>query len=95
MGFDEASTIPLGLGTAAMGLFTPDVRPRRDFNSVGLTAPWEEGGRGKYAGNPIVIFGGAGSVGQYGMSNLSNRTVRTLMSIQSFNLRSSPAFHQS
>jgi len=30
-----------------------------------LQAPWEEGGRGKYAGKPFVILGAASSIGQY------------------------------
>jgi NADPH:quinone reductase-like Zn-dependent oxidoreductase len=33
---------------------------------AGLSAPWEEGGKGKYSGKPILILGGASSVGQYG-----------------------------
>lgn len=33
-----------------------------------MLAPWKEGGRGKYAGQPIVIFGGSSSVGQFGES---------------------------
>ncbi|EPT05495.1 hypothetical protein FOMPIDRAFT_83158 [Fomitopsis schrenkii] len=65
LGFDEASTIPVGLDTGALGLFTPYIHPGRNFGTVGLTAPWEEGGRGKYAGKPIVVLGGASSVGQY------------------------------
>ena len=51
-----------------MGLFTPYVKPGRHFSTAGLVAPWEEGGLGKYAGKPIVIFGGASSVGQYSTS---------------------------
>ena len=34
--------------------------------TAGLTPPWEAGGRGKYHGQPIIVFGGASSVGQYG-----------------------------
>jgi len=34
-------------------------------------APWEEGGKDKYAGRPIVIMGGTSSLGQYGMRTLS------------------------
>ncbi|OCH85560.1 GroES-like protein [Obba rivulosa] len=55
---DQASTLPLGLATAALGLF--------DAGSAGLSpAPWEAGGRGKFSGKPFVVFGGAASVGQY------------------------------
>ncbi|OCH89712.1 GroES-like protein [Obba rivulosa] len=54
---DQAATIPLCLATAALALF--------DAGSAGLFPPWEEKGRGKYAGKPIVVFGGATSVGQF------------------------------
>lgn len=73
----------MGLGTAALGLFTPHVRPGRHFNSVSLVAPWEEGGRGKYAGKPIVIFGGASSVGQYSTSSLNFGTYRVVITLRS------------
>ena len=64
--FEQASTLPVGLDTAALGLFTPDIPPEQEFASAGLVGPWEEDGCGKYAGNPIVVFGAASSVGQYG-----------------------------
>ena len=39
-------------------------------NAIGgtcsLTPPWEEGGRGKNAGQPTVVFSGSSSVGQLG-----------------------------
>ncbi|KAH7921596.1 GroES-like protein [Leucogyrophana mollusca] len=56
--FDEASTIPLGIGTAAIGLYGT-------VHGIGLVAPWEQGGQGKYARSPIMIFGGSGSVGNF------------------------------
>ncbi|KAI9507332.1 GroES-like protein [Russula earlei] len=59
--FDQASTIPLGFTTAAIGLY----EKKRDRGGAGLVAPWLEGGRGKYAGQAIYIPGGASSVGQY------------------------------
>ncbi|TFK53686.1 GroES-like protein [Heliocybe sulcata] len=59
---DEAASIPLGLATAALGLYAP--LPKERFGGAGLPPPWEDG-RGKYAGKPILIFGGATSVGQY------------------------------
>lgn len=34
---------------------------------IALTAPWEEGGLNKYAGQPAIVTGGASSVGQFGM----------------------------
>ncbi|PCH39325.1 GroES-like protein [Wolfiporia cocos MD-104 SS10] len=60
LSFDQASTVPVGLATAAVGLFN-----QGKSNSAGLYPPWEENGSGRYAGQPIVIFGGASSVGQY------------------------------
>ena len=58
---DEASTIPLVLATAALGLYDSKHPPR---GGLALTPPWEEGGRGKYAGQPIVISAGSSSIGQ-------------------------------
>ena len=60
--FDQAATIPLALATSAVALY-------HDGENViggtcGLTPPWEEGGRGKYTGQPTVVFGGASTVGQ-------------------------------
>ncbi|PCH39326.1 GroES-like protein [Wolfiporia cocos MD-104 SS10] len=60
LSFDQAATVPAGLATAALGLFN-----QGKSNSAGLYPPWEEDGSGRYAGQPIVIFGGASSVGQY------------------------------
>ncbi|EPQ52564.1 GroES-like protein [Gloeophyllum trabeum ATCC 11539] len=59
--FDQGASVPLGLATAAIGLYGP----AEGSVGAGLTPPWEESGRGKYAGKPILIFGGATSVGQY------------------------------
>ncbi|EKM58613.1 uncharacterized protein PHACADRAFT_253077 [Phanerochaete carnosa HHB-10118-sp] len=59
---DQAATIPLTMATAALGLYDKKQKP---FGGIGLTPPWEEGGRGKYAGEPIVILGGASGVGQH------------------------------
>ncbi|KAI0283553.1 GroES-like protein [Russula brevipes] len=61
--FDQASTIPLGLTTAAVGLY----EKRKERGGVGLVAPWVDGGRGRYAGQPIYIPGGSSSVGQYAL----------------------------
>ncbi|KAH9919389.1 chaperonin 10-like protein [Fomitopsis serialis] len=61
LSFDQASTIPLGLATAATGLFHEGA----PTSSAGLFPPWEDGGRAKYAGEPILVIGGASSVGQY------------------------------
>ncbi|KAH8101000.1 GroES-like protein [Cristinia sonorae] len=59
--FDEAATIPLGLATAAIGLYNETW----ERGGANLVAPWSEGGRGKYARQPIVVFGGSSSVGQF------------------------------
>ncbi|OSX57544.1 hypothetical protein POSPLADRAFT_1174092 [Postia placenta MAD-698-R-SB12] len=63
--FDQAATIPLGLATAALGLYTPSAPEGAKFGSARLAAPWEGDGRGKYAGKPFVVFGASSSVGQY------------------------------
>lgn len=62
MSFDEASTIPLCFATAAIGLYYKGTAR----GGAGLFPPWEEGGEGKYSGQPIVIIGGSSSVGQFG-----------------------------
>ncbi|TFY51473.1 hypothetical protein EVJ58_g10546, partial [Rhodofomes roseus] len=61
------SRIPVGLITAALGLYTRGLPPGKelDHDSAGLQAPWEEGGRGKYTGKPFFVFGAASSVGQF------------------------------
>jgi NADPH:quinone reductase-like Zn-dependent oxidoreductase len=62
LSFDQASTIPLGLATAAIGLY----QKKKERGGLELVAPWVESGRGRYARQAIFISGGAGSVGQYG-----------------------------
>ncbi|CAL1717209.1 unnamed protein product [Somion occarium] len=57
----KAATIPLALTTAATGLYGK-VQPS---GGAGLTPSWTPEGRGKYAGQPLVVFGGSSSVGQY------------------------------
>ncbi|KAH8112689.1 GroES-like protein [Phellopilus nigrolimitatus] len=59
--FDQAASVPLGLATAAIGLY--EARVAKGLEK--LTPPWVAGGKGRYSGKPIVIFGGSGSVGQY------------------------------
>ncbi|KAI0819843.1 GroES-like protein [Trametes gibbosa] len=61
LSFEAASTIPSGVATAALPLYNQ----APGAPSVRLTPPWEEGGRGKYAGKPIFILGGASSMGQF------------------------------
>ena len=67
---DEASTIPITVGTAALGLYAPKQKPT---GGIGLTPGWEESGRDKYAGEPILIIGGASGVGQHGITILIAR----------------------
>lgn len=56
---DQAATLPVAIDTAAFGLYN-----HKSGGGIELTPPWEEGGRGKYAGEPILIVGGASAVGQ-------------------------------
>ncbi|KAH9924379.1 chaperonin 10-like protein [Fomitopsis serialis] len=60
--FDQAATIPLALATSAVALYHDGVNVIG--GTCGLTPPWEEGGRGKYQGQPTVVFSGASTVGQ-------------------------------
>ncbi|GJE89860.1 zinc-binding alcohol dehydrogenase family protein [Phanerochaete sordida] len=57
--FNQAATLPLAVSAAVTGLYD-----RNAPNSFGITPPWEEGGRGKYAGEPILVIGGASGLGQ-------------------------------
>ncbi|KAF8072227.1 chaperonin 10-like protein [Lyophyllum atratum] len=59
LSFEEASTIPVTLTAAYLGLYNS--KP----HGSGLAWPLESTGRGKHAGTPLVILGGATSVGQY------------------------------
>ncbi|KAF8554453.1 GroES-like protein [Imleria badia] len=58
LNFDHAATVPLCFDTAAVGLYSGQL-------GAGLTPPWAEGGRGKYARKPILIMGGSSSVASY------------------------------
>ena len=69
---DQAATIPLTLATAALGLYDARQAP---FGGLALTPPWAAGGRGAYAGEPIVITAGASGVGQHGASSSSSTAV--------------------
>ncbi|KAH9924837.1 chaperonin 10-like protein [Fomitopsis serialis] len=62
LSFDQAATIPLGLCTAAVALYHDGVNVIG--GTCGLTPAWEDEGRGKYEGRPVVVLSGAGSVGQ-------------------------------
>ncbi|TBU38167.1 GroES-like protein [Dichomitus squalens] len=59
--FEAASTMPTGVATATLSVYN-----QADYAlSAKYFAPWLPGGRGKYAGKPIVILGGPTSHGQY------------------------------
>ncbi|KAA1476193.1 GroES-like protein [Dentipellis sp. KUC8613] len=60
LSFDDAATLPVSFATAAVGLYAP----KSKRGGAGLTPFWEDGGRGKYASEPIVILGGSSCVGQ-------------------------------
>ncbi|CCM02785.1 uncharacterized protein FIBRA_04894 [Fibroporia radiculosa] len=62
--FEGAATLPVGLATAALGLYTENLPQNVDFGSAGLTPPWVAGGEQKYARKPIVVIGASSSVGQ-------------------------------
>ena len=69
--YEQVATLPLTLATVAVGAYKPrhsEVRAsdKHDIGGVGLTAPWETDGRGKYAGQAAVITSGSSSVGQFG-----------------------------
>ncbi|KZV65633.1 GroES-like protein [Peniophora sp. CONT] len=62
---EEAATLASAFATGVCTLYnTPGP------HSLGLTAPWEEGGRGKYTGQAALVIGGSGSVGQIGLQLL-------------------------
>ncbi|KAI0057355.1 GroES-like protein [Artomyces pyxidatus] len=61
LSFEEAATIPLGLGTAAMGMYAK----KSARGGAELYPPWEEDGIGKYSGQAILVTGGSSSVGQF------------------------------
>ena len=62
--FDQAASVPLGLATAAGGLYNDRAS---GSGAKKLTPPWETG-KDLYSGQPIVILGGSSSVGQYSRS---------------------------
>ncbi|VDB99937.1 unnamed protein product [Peniophora sp. CBMAI 1063] len=56
---EEASTLSIALATATCALYTAP-----GPHTLGFTAPWEEGGAGKYKGQAALVIGGSSSVGQ-------------------------------
>jgi NADPH:quinone reductase-like Zn-dependent oxidoreductase len=65
--FDEAASMPLGIATSFLGLYGP--RSDKRGGGAALTPFYEEAGKGKYAGKPMVVLGGATSMGQYGINH--------------------------
>ncbi|THH30651.1 hypothetical protein EUX98_g3514 [Antrodiella citrinella] len=76
LSFDQAATIPVAAATAAVGLYSPNAA-----QSATLTAPWAEGGLGKYAGQPILILGGSSAVGQAGKPPNITKTYTQLITL--------------
>jgi NADPH:quinone reductase-like Zn-dependent oxidoreductase len=64
--FDEAASMPVGIGTSFLGLYGPKSKSDERGGGAALTPFYEEAGKGKYAGKPMVVLGGATSMGQYG-----------------------------
>ncbi|RDB28572.1 Enoyl reductase LovC [Hypsizygus marmoreus] len=58
LSFDEAASVPSGLASAVIGLYTP--KP----HGPGNTPPFDTSARGIYAKKPLVVLGGSASVGQ-------------------------------
>ncbi|KAI0067656.1 GroES-like protein [Artomyces pyxidatus] len=61
--FDGAATIPLGLATAAIGNYAK----KSLRGGAALHRPWEDGGRGQYSSQAILVTGGSSSVGQFAL----------------------------
>ncbi|KAG6825525.1 hypothetical protein H0H93_000573, partial [Arthromyces matolae] len=59
LSFDQASTIPVAGAVVVAGFY---LNPP---NGAGLENPFVPSGRGKYAGKPAIVLGGATSVGQF------------------------------
>ncbi|KAI0071422.1 GroES-like protein [Panus rudis PR-1116 ss-1] len=59
LNFDHAASVPVGLATAFVALYNSE------GGGAHLPPPWRPEGRGKFAGQPIVILGGSSSVGSY------------------------------
>ncbi|KAF8072213.1 chaperonin 10-like protein [Lyophyllum atratum] len=58
--FEDAATLPCAVAAAAVGLYSD----KGKGDGAGFTIPLDEGARGKYAGQPLLVLGGASSVGQ-------------------------------
>ena len=69
---EEATTIPSAFAAPVCGLYNAPSE-----HSLGLTAPWEDEGRGKYAGQAALVIGGSSSVGQLGKNFTAARVYVT------------------
>ncbi|KAH9847261.1 GroES-like protein [Lenzites betulinus] len=56
LSLEQGAALPLAIITPAVALYNQAGGPR-------LTPPWVSGGKGKYAGTPVVIVGGASVIG--------------------------------
>lgn len=85
MSFEQAASIATGFNPFAVATYAQQPQ------GLALTPPFEEGGLGKYANQPIVIMGGASSLGQYG-TFARQHLIRAFVPIrtQPSNLRSCP-----
>ncbi|KAJ6581009.1 GroES-like protein [Mycena capillaripes] len=61
----EASSIPLALATAGLGLGCEFPAIASERGGAGLKPFWEEGAEGYYSGKAILVLGGASMVGLY------------------------------
>ena len=80
LSFDRASTIPLAVATAAIGLtqlYTDNIRfdkmtalmggaPSFSYEKSDTKAFWENGAEGSQSGQPLLVLGGTSAVGQFG-----------------------------
>jgi len=80
--FEQASTIPLALATAAEGLYGNANRAETNANRL-TPPPWEVGGEGAFKGKSIVVFGGSTSVGQYALQLLKLSGFSTIITTAS------------
>ncbi|KLO11437.1 GroES-like protein [Schizopora paradoxa] len=80
--FEQASTVPLGLATAAEGLYGNANREETGAQKL-LPPPWEAGGDGAFKGKSIVVFGGSTSVGQYALQLLKLSGYSTIITTAS------------
>jgi len=93
---EQASTLPLGLATAAEGLYGNGNRAETNAKRL-LPRPWEAGGEDAFKGKSIIVFGGSTSVGQYTLQLLKLSGYSTIIATASLHntelLRSLGATH--